>query len=382
LHPDDLAVLQYTGGTTGVPKAAMLTQGNLSANTQQVTLWFTGGQERPKQDKVLAVLPFFHSFGMIAQMSLGISTGSEILLVPEFEIKSVLKTINDEKPTIFAGVPTIYKAITDCKTVGNYDLSSLEVCISGAAPLSAETMQAFKTLTGIELLEGYGLSESSAAATANPLNGMKRTGSIGMPLPGTEVKLVPQDPTALVRLPGADVPVVVQGEICLRGPQIMKGYWKRDDETALVLDKDGWLHTGDIGRFDDDGYLNIVGRIKDMIIASGLKVFPRKVEEAVLKNEAVDDVAVIGVKDAYRGENVKAFIVLKEGKTLNAADLTAFLKDHLASYEVPKLVEFRDSLPLTMIGKPDKKELKRQEAEKEAQQQVSKPPKRSGPAQP
>ena len=358
VHPDDIAVLQYTGGTTGVPKAAMLSHGNLSANTQQATLWFTGGKEREKQDKVLAVLPFFHVFSMTAQMNLSIFTGAEIVMLPKFDLKQTLETINKEKPTIFAGVPTIYKAITDYKDVGKYDLSSLDVCISGGAPLPEEIMQGFKKLTGIELVEGYGLSESSAAAIANPLNGEKKINSIGLPLPKTEVKFV--------ALPDETTPVKYQGEICLRGPQIMKGYWKRPDETEAVMDKDGFLHTGDVGYMDKDGYIFINGRTKDMIIASGLKVFPRKVEEAILKNDAVSDVSVIGVSDPYRGETVKAFIVLKEGKTLTAEELDKFLKDHLSSYEVPKLVEFRDSLPLTMIGKPDKKALREEEKAKQA----------------
>ncbi len=255
-------------------------------------------------------------------------------------------------------MPTIYKAITDYKDVGKYDLSSLDVCISGGAPLPEEIMQGFKKLTGIELVEGYGLSESSAAAIANPLNGEKKINSIGLPLPKTEVKFV--------ALPDETTPVKYQGEICLRGPQIMKGYWKRPDETEAVMDKDGFLHTGDVGYMDKDGYIFINGRTKDMIIASGLKVFPRKVEEAILKNDAVSDVSVIGVSDPYRGETVKAFIVLKEGKTLTAEELDKFLKDHLSSYEVPKLVEFRDSLPLTMIGKPDKKALREEEKAKQA----------------
>ena len=248
----------------------------------------------------------------------------------------------------------------DSEESKKYDLSSLDVCISGGAPLSEETLKGFKKLTGVDLIEGYGLSESSAAATANPLKGQKKPNSIGLPLPRTEVKI------ADMQLPDASVPITMTGEICLRGPQIMKGYWNRPEETANVMDKDGFLHTGDVGYMDKDGYVFIVDRIKDMIIASGLKVFPRKVEEAILKHEAVSDAIVIGVHDDYRGETVKAFIVLKEGKTLTAEALNTYLKDHLSSYEVPKQVEFRDSLPMTMIGKPDKKALREEEKAKQA----------------
>ena len=373
IHPDDIAVLQYTGGTTGVPKAAMLSHGNLSANTQQAALWFNGGGQGATNDKSLAVLPFFHVFSMTILMNLPLHMGGEIIMLPKFEVNTALKTITDKKPTIFAGVPTIYSAITKALAAGNKaDLSSLKVCISGGAPLSPATLTAFKEKTGIELLEGYGLSESSAAAIANPLNGTKKPGSIGLPMPQTEVKLVSS-------LPGADTAVTMEGEICLRGPQVMKGYWNRSEETKNVLEN-GWLKTGDIGRMDDDGYISIVGRVKDMIIASGLKVFPRKVEEAILKHEAIDDVAVIGVPDEKRGENVKAFIVLKPGKTVTDKALDDFLRQYLAAYEVPKIVERRDSLPLTLIGKPDKKALKKEQEAADAKLAAARTaPKKNGP---
>ncbi|MBU6474493.1 MAG: long-chain fatty acid--CoA ligase [Alphaproteobacteria bacterium] len=358
VSPDDVAVLQYTGGTTGVPKAAVLSQGNLAANVRQAALWFLAGEQREKQDKILAVLPFFHVFSMTAQMNLSLYTGAELVMLPKFELKEFLETVTREKPTIFAGVPDLYKKIVEAPDLGKYDLSSLQVCISGAAPLTDEVRAGFKKATGIELLEGYGSSECSAAAVANPVRGVKKPKSIGMPLPGTEVKILPLED---YREAGKAV-----GEICLRGPQVMQGYWKKPDETAGVMEKDGFMRTGDVGYVDEDGYVFIVGRSKDMIILNGLKIFPLKVESAILKHEAVKDVSVIGVKNAKTGEAPKAFIVLKEGKTLADGELQKFLAGYLAPYEIPRLVEYRANLPLTAIGKPDKKALKKEEEAKAA----------------
>jgi len=362
VSPDDIAVLQYTGGTTGVPKAAMLTQGNLAANIQQANLWFTGGKENAPQEKMLAVLPFFHVFSMTVQMNLSFNLGAELVMLPKFDLKQTLQTIDKEKPTIFAGVPTLYKAIVDSKETKNYDLSSLKLCLSGGAALPEPTMKAWKSLTGLDLVEGYGLSETSPIVIANPINGEKKQNSIGMPLPKTEVKITN------LEFPDQTVPIKVEGEICLRGPQIMKGYWQRPDETEKVMDKDGFFRTGDIGMIDEDGYVFITDRLKDMIIVNGFKAFPRKIEEAILKHDAVSEVIVIGAQDAAKGELVKAFIVAKEGKSVKPDELVGFLKDHLAHYELPKPanIEFRDSLPKTMIGKPDKKALKEEEKRKAA----------------
>jgi long-chain acyl-CoA synthetase len=378
IHPNDVAVLQYTGGTTGVPKAAMLTHGNITANTMQAGMWFATGAAAKTDVRALAILPFYHVFSMTVMMNLPLYLGGEIIMLPKFDPKETLKTITEKKPSIFAGVPTLYKVLSKeiIDNPGKYNTSSLDVCISGAAPLPPETAAEFKKLTGVDLLEGYGLSESSAAALANPVYGEKRAGSIGLPVPGTEIKIdqsvLTDDPklkAALLEkssLPGGGTPINVDGEICLRGPQIMKGYWKRPDETAKTIDKDGWLHTGDIGRLDKDGYVSITGRLKEMIIVSGLKAFPRKIEESILKNDAIDDVAVIGLPDERTGEKVKAYIVLKPGKTITDEELTEFLRPYLARYEVPKAFERRTSLPLTAIGKPDHKALRKEEEAKVA----------------
>ncbi len=375
VSPDDLAVLQYTGGTTGVPKAAMLTHANIAANIQQANLWFTAGSNGSgAQEKMLTVLPFFHVFSMTVQMNLSLKLGAEIVMMPKFELEPLLKTIDKESPTMFAAVPTIYKAMADFKDVGKYDLSSLKLCLSGGAPLPETIRNDFKSLTGLDLIEGYGLSETSPIAIANPIHGEKKVNSVGLPLPKTEVRIID------MQFPDKETPVRVEGEICLRGPQVMKGYWNRPDETEKVMDKDGFLHTGDVGYLDEDGYLFIVDRIKDMIIASGLKVFPRKVEDAILLHPDVSETIVIGVKDEYRGETVKAFLVMKEGKSLSDKELTAFLKDKIASYELPKQVEFRDSLPKTMIGKPDRKALVAAERAKEAATALVKPSSPKPPA--
>lgn len=362
VKPDDLAVLQYTGGTTGVPKAAMLSHANLTANLNQADMWFTGGKTNgKKQEKMLVVLPFFHVFSMTVQMNLSVKLGAEIVMLPQFDAKTTLKTIHKEKPTMFAGVPTLYKALMDHKDINKYDLSSLKICLSGGAGLPETTQQRWTKLTGVELTEGYGLSETSPIAVANPVHGEKKLNSIGMPLPKTEVKIAKLD------MPDESCPIKVEGEICLRGPQVMSGYWNKPEETAHVMDKDGFFHTGDVGYMDEEGYIFIVDRIKDMINASGLKVFPRKVEEAIMQHPSVSEVIVLGVADEYRGENVKAFIVYKPGEQPVAdKDMTDFLRDKLAPYELPKLYETRDSLPKTMIGKPDKKALKQEEAAKEA----------------
>jgi long-chain acyl-CoA synthetase len=360
ITPDDIAVLQYTGGTTGVPKGAALSHGNLTANLHQANLWFTGGKPTQSQEKMLAVLPFFHVFSMTVQLNMSLQIGAELVMLPKFDLKETLKTIDKEKPTMFAGVPTLYKAIIDSKDVKKYDLSSLKVCMSGGAALNENVMKGFKKLTGLDLVEGYGLSETSPLAIANPVHGEKKINSIGMPVPKTEVKITN------LQFPDQTQPIKMEGEICLRGPQVMKGYYNKPEETKHVMDDEGFFHTGDVGYIDEDGYVFIVDRIKDMINASGMKVFPRKVEEAIMTHPKVSEAIVIGVDHEYRGETVKAFVVLKEGQKMDQKELTDYLKDRLAPYEMPKLVEQRDSLPKTMIGKPDKKALVAEEKAKAA----------------
>jgi long-chain acyl-CoA synthetase len=366
--PDDVAVLQYTGGTTGVPKAAVLTHQNLATNVQQAAMWFNSGKTKTSREKVLTVLPFFHVFSMTAQMNMSLHLGSEIIMLPKFKVSEVLETITKEKPTQFAAVPTMYRSMIDDKDYKKYDLSSLEICVSGGAALPESLRHDFYKATKIELLEGYGLSETSPIAMANPVNGIKKVNSIGLPMVQTEVKIMD------LQFPDKECPVNVKGEICLRGPQLMQGYWNKPDETAHAVDKDGFFHTGDVGYMDEDGYTFIVDRIKDMIIVNGMKAFPRKIEDAILQHQDVSETIVVGVKDSLRGEVVKAYIVPKEGKTIDPDNMTAFLKDRLAAYEMPKQYTFRDDLPKTMIGKPDRKALLAEEQAKETQSQP-KPPK-------
>jgi long-chain acyl-CoA synthetase len=355
---EDLAVLQYTGGTTGTPKGAMLTHANLYANAVQAGCWFEG--MIPGQDRMLGVLPFFHVFAMTVVMNLSIWAGAEIIMLPRFELETVMKTIHEKKPTLFPAVPTIYTAIANYPDRAKYDLSSLKRCISGGAPLPIEVKHAFEAATGCVLVEGYGLSESSPIATCNPLYGVNKTGSIGIPLPQTVIEIVSLDDRTTV------MPTGERGEVCIRGPQVMKGYWKRPEETADVL-RDGRLHTGDVGTMDEDGYTFIVDRIKDMILCSGFNVYPRNVEEAIYLHPAVEECVVAGLPDAYRGQTVKAYVKLRAGQALTAEQLVAFLHDKLSPIEMPKLVEFRDTpLPKTLIGKLSRKALLEEEAAKAA----------------
>lgn len=345
---DDIAVLQYTGGTTGQPKGAMLTHANLYANTIQCGMWCTvldDGAER-----ILGALPCFHVFAMTAVMNLGIHKGMRIILHPQFDLKTVLKDISKKRPTIMPGVPTIFNAINNYPKLGAYNLTSLKMCISGGAGLPKEVKERFEEMTGCKLVEGYGLSESSPVATVNPLFGVNKPGSIGMPLPGTLVEVVS---TGFFH---RALPVGKIGEICIRGPQVMKGYWNRPNETDAVL-KDGRLHTGDIGYMDADGYFFIIDRLKEMIISGGYNIYPRNIEEVIYMHEAVREAAVIGVADAHWGQRVKAFVVVKEGHILTEDALTTFLRDKLPRFALPSEIEFRDTLPKTMIGKIAKKEL-------------------------
>jgi long-chain acyl-CoA synthetase len=344
----DIAVLQYTGGTTGVPKGAMLTHANLYGNAMQVSLWFPGivrGGER-----LLGVLPFFHVFGMTAVMNTAIMTGSELIALPRFEIKSVLDAIDRKKPTLVAGVPTMFHAINTYKQLAKYDLSSIKFCISGGAPLPRPTQKTFEDKTGCRLVEGYGLTECAPVAACNPFVGEGKPGSVGLPLPGTFIEIVDREN------PDRLLPIGEKGEVCIRGPQVMVGYWNRPDDNKRVL-SGGRLHTGDVGYMDEDGYTYLVDRIKDLILVGGYNVYPRNVEEAIAMHPAVEEVCVIGVHDDYSGELVKAFVKRREGAALEAADLLAFVGDKLAPFERPKRIEFRDALPKTLIGKPSREAL-------------------------
>ena len=351
---NDVAVLQYTGGTTGVPKGAMLTHSNLMANTRQLQKLVTAveGEER-----ILAVLPFFHVFAMTAIMNHGIAMGAELILLPRFELEQVLKTIDSRKPTIFHAVPTIYTAINGQEDLEKYDLTCLKFCISGGAPLPTDVKRQFEERTGCFLCEGYGLTEASPVVAVNPFDGTAKDGSIGRLLPATSVKFLALDP------PHNEVKQGEKGEVCVRGPQVMTGYWERPEETAKIL-RDGYLHTGDVGYCDEDGFLFLVDRLKDLIICSGYNVYPRVIEDAIQMHPAVAEVTVVGVPDDYRGETPKAFVKLNAGATLTESELGQFLEDKLSPIERPEFIEFRDELPKTMIGKLSKKELVAEEEEK------------------
>ena len=349
----DIAVLQYTGGTTGVSKGAMLTHANLYANTHQARMW-TPDLE-PGRERMMGVLPFFHVFAMTAVMNLTIALGGSIVMRPRFELDPVLEDVTRKKPTLFPGVPTMYTAIINHPKLEKFDLTSIKVCLSGGAPLPVEIKRRFETLSGCKLVEGYGLTETSPLATANPFDGLNKEGSIGLPVPGTSIAIVDkEDPHKLL-------PQGEDGEICVSGPQVMKGYWRRDEETAATI-VDGRLLTGDVGHIDADGYVFIIDRKKDLMLVSGFNVFPRKVEEGIYRHPAVEEVTVIGVPDDYTGEAVKAFVKLKDGAALDAGELKDFLTDKLGRHELPKHIEFRNELPKTMIGKLSKKELVAQEA--------------------
>jgi long-chain acyl-CoA synthetase len=345
---NDVAVLQFTGGTTGFPKAARLTHANLSANADQIAMW--ASEAKPGREKILGVLPLFHAFGMTAVMNFGLRIGAELILLPHFKTAEVMQAIDRERPTIFIGVPTMYSALNALRDIDKYDISSLNFCISGGAPLAADIKRQFEETTGCTLVEGYGLSETSPVVTINPLSGDTRPGSAGLPLPGTVITIVSTDN------PGQVLSVCERGEICIQGPQVMAGYANRARENIEVFEG-GHLHTGDIGYIDEDGYIFIVDRIKDLILSGGFNVYPRMVEEAVLRHPAVAEVAVCGVPDLHRGEIIKAFVALKEGERVSAGELRAFLKESLAPFQLPRQIEFRESLPKTLIGKISKKEL-------------------------
>ena len=340
----DIAVQQYTGGTTGLPKGAELSHAALSANTEQVRIWATGA--KPGEERVVGVLPLFHVFGMTAVMNSSLASGFEIILLPRFRLDQLLKVIDQQKPTVMLGVPTMYSAINGSKLLGDYDLSSLKFCISGGAPLPAQVQETFERLTGCSLVEGYGLTEAGPVCTINPFDN-PRPGSVGLPLPGTLIEITSLDD------PDRRLPIGQRGEICISGPQVMRGYAQRNGETAEAL-HGGRLHTGDVGFIDTDGYVYLIDRIKDLILSGGFNVYPRMVEEAVELHTAVEEVTVCGIPDQHRGEIVKAYVKLKEGKSLTSTQLRSFLRDKLAPFEQPRQIEFREELPRTLIGKPSR----------------------------
>jgi long-chain acyl-CoA synthetase len=357
VSPEDTALFQYSGGTTGISKGAVAMHRNLVANSLQMRYWITSAKDG--QETVLMAIPLFHVYGMVAGMNFGMATGASLVMIPNpRDMKDVLTSIQKYKPTIFPGVPTLYNAINNHPDVlaGKYNLSSIKACISGSAPLLRETKEKFETLTGGKLFEGYGLSEAPTATHCNPMFGENRTGSIGLPLPDVDVRIVSLDDEVTNLSPGEI------GELVIKGPQVMKGYHNMPTETINTL-RDGWLFTGDIARMDEDGYFYIVDRKKELIKPGGYQVWPREVEEVIMENPKVLEVGVAGVPDAYRGETVKAWVVLKPGETASDEDIKTWCKERLAKYKVPTIVEFRSELPKTTVGKILRRELIRQDHE-------------------
>ncbi len=358
IDPDETALFQYTGGTTGIPKAAMLTHYNLVVNAVQVGRWLANLEEG--HERVVGAIPFFHVYGMTVAMSLAIYSGAKLIIVPNPRpIDGVMKAIHKERATLFPGVPAMYIGIINHPDVGKYDLRSVKACISGSAPLPMEVQVKFGEITGGRLVEGYGLTEAAPVTHCNPIYGVRKAGSIGIPFPDVEAKIMDYD--KFVEKPQGE-----DGELWLTGPQVMKGYWGRPDETAKTITEDGWLRTGDIARVDEDGYFYIVDRLKDMINVGGLKVIPREVEEVLFQQSKVQEAVVVGVPDSVRGEVVKAYVVLKPGETATIEEITQWCAGQLAPFKVPRQIEFRSELPKTMVGKVLRRVLVEEEKKKQA----------------
>ncbi len=355
----DTAVLLYTGGTTGVPKAAEITHRNLIANVVQLDAWITNAPKNG-QDSVLTALPLFHSYAMSTCMNLAVYRAIPMILIPNpRDLAHLLKSIDRHHPTLFPGVPTMYVSINNYPDLAKYNVKSIKACISGAAGLPVEVQVKFQELTGARLVEGYGLSEATPVTHANPVFGENRIGTIGLPYPDTDCRIVDIE-TGTTELPPGE-----PGELIVKGPQVMKGYWNKPEETRQTL-RDGWLHTGDIATMDADGYFRIVDRKKDMIIAGGYNIYPREIEEVLFSHPKILEAAVAGATDPYRGETVKAYVVLKPGQTATAEDIIAFCRERLAAFKRPTIVEFRESLPKTMVGKILRRQLLAEDKEKAA----------------
>jgi long-chain acyl-CoA synthetase len=352
---DDVALLQYTGGTTGLPKAAMLTHGNLLANAAQMVAWFP--QLTPGEETILAVLPFFHVYGVTLVMNAGLLLGANTVLIARPVTSDIFEAIRRHRPTIFPGVPTLYVALMNDERHKDYDLSSIQTCVCGGAPLPLEVKRDFEAITGGHLYEGYGLSEASPLTHAQPYDGRSRVGSMGLPVADTQARIVDDDDNP--------VPVGYEGELVVRGPQVMKGYWRREEETAETL-RGGWLHTGDIARMDEDGWFSIVDRKKDLIITGGENIYPREIEEVLYEHPKVKEVAVVGVPHPFGGEIAKAFIVLKPGEEATKKDIIQFAGMRLSKQKVPRAVEFRAELPKSAAQKI----LRRVLAEEESSRQT------------
>ena len=357
---NDLALLQYTGGTTGFPKGVMLTHQNLVANTNMCHKWLS--QTKDGEEVVLGMLPFFHVYGMTTVLILSIMTRNKMVLIPKFDVELALKTIEKQKPTLFPGAPTMYIGLLNHPDIGKYDLSSIKACLSGSAPLPVEVQEKFEAVTGGKLVEGYGLTETSPVTHANFIWANRISGSIGVPWPNTDSVILRSGESEV--LPPGEI-----GEIAVKGPQVMKGYWNRPEDTAATF-TDGWFLTGDLGYMDENGYFFVVDRKKDMIIAGGYNIYPREVEEVLYEHEAIQECVVAGIPDPYRGETVKAYIVLKEGHQVTDKELNEYCRQNLAAYKVPRQYEFRAELPKTAVGKILRRTLVEEEKEKLAAQEA------------
>jgi long-chain acyl-CoA synthetase len=351
----DLALLQYTGGTTGAAKGVMLTHGNLVANTTQAIRWMY--TMKHGEEVILCALPFFHVYGMTIGMNYAVLNRAKMVILPKFDTKQTLQAIEKQKVTIFPGAPTMYIGVINDPNVGKYDLSSIEACISGSAPLPVEVQQRFEQLTGGKLSEGFGLTEASPVTHFNLMWGKRPTGSIGLPWPDTNVMILSAET-------GEEAAPREVGELLISGPQVMQGYWNRPEDTAAAM-QNGWLYTGDMGYMDEEGFFYIVDRKKDMIIAGGFNIYPREIEEILYEHEAVKEAVAVGIPDPYRGETVKAFVVLKDGQQVTEKELDTYCRSQLSSYKIPRMYEFREELPKTMVGKVLRRAL--QEEEKERQ---------------
>jgi len=364
VKPDDLALLQYTGGTTGLSKGAMLSHRNLVSNAYMNRLWDTEAQAG--KEVTLAVLPLFHAYGLTVAMTNTILLGGTLVLLPRFDLDLVFKAIDEHKPTLFPGVPPIYKALADSPKAKLHDLKSIRLCVSGAMKLPVEVAEQFTRISGAKLIEGYGMTETSPSTHGNPTKGPGKVGSIGLPMPGTECKIVDQEDASKLVAPGQP------GELAIKGPQVFSGYWGRDSQDG-VFTADGYILTGDVAVMDEDGYFFIVDRKKELIIAGGFNIYPSEVEEVLFTLKGVQDAVVVGVPDKYRGETVKAFIVKEPGSKLTEDEVISHAATALTAYKVPKLVEFRTELPRTAVGKVLRRVLLDEEKAKAAGSAAPKP---------
>ncbi len=352
----DTALLQYTGGTTGVAKGCILTHFNLGANMQQCSAWIKG--QEGNHDTFINVLPYFHIYGLTVGLNWPTLIGATLIPIPKFDPQMLLKAIHKRKPTIFPGAPSVYISLLQQKNIKKFNLKSLKFAVSGSAPMPVEYIEQFNKITGADILEGYGLTEASPVASINPIQGERKNGSIGMPFPDTECKIVDMMVGGNEELPPGKM-----GEMLVRGPQVMQGYYNRPTDTADVL-RNGWLYTGDIATMDEQGYFSIVDRRKDLIISGGYNIYPREIDEVLYEHEKIKEAVAVGIPSKTRGEVVKVFIVLNDDVEMDKAEIVAYCREKLASYKVPRKVEFRDDLPKTMVGKVLRRVLREEEEAK------------------